>query len=131
MPITVELRENGHIIYAVFSHPYTLQEAVDNREKEKRLRDQGSGVIHLLLNLSKSGRPPNGVLKVARDGPSFVHPTRGKIAIVGASFFSRMIVEMASKLARRRFENIQFFDTEDQAWAFLRKLIAEEPAKTA
>jgi hypothetical protein len=131
MPITVELRENGHVIYAVFAFPYTLQDAIDNREKEKALRDKGCGMIHSLLNMSAGGKPPNGVLKVAREGPSFIHPTRGKIAIVGASFFSQTIVQMASKLARRRFENIHFFQSEEQAWTFLREQIAQEQAKTA
>jgi hypothetical protein len=131
MPITVELREDGHVIYSVFSYPYSLEEAVAGREKEKAFRDKGSGVIHTFLNLSASGKPPSGVLKVAREGPSFIHPTRGKIVIVGASFFSQTIVQMASKLARRRFENISFFQTEDQAWKFLRELITQEQTKTA
>src|SRR5258708_30755278 len=99
MPITVELQENGRVIYAVFSHPYTLAEAVAGAEQEKRLRDQGSGVIHALINLSKSGKPPNGVLRVARYGPSFTHRSKGKIAVVGANFFGQTIVQLASQLA--------------------------------
>jgi hypothetical protein len=42
--------------------------------------------------------------------------------------FSRTIIEMAAKLARGRFENIRFFDKEDDAWKFLRGVIAQEEA---
>ncbi|HLY28154.1 MAG TPA: hypothetical protein VKQ72_17545 [Aggregatilineales bacterium] len=132
MPITVELRENGRVIYAVFTYPYTLAEAVTGRDEEQRLRDHatGSGVIHSLINLSGSIKAPSGVLRVARYGPSFTHPTRGKVTIVGASLFGQTISKMAAKLAQRPME-IYFFRTEDEAWAFLRKTIAQEAQPVA
>ena len=125
MPITIDLRENGRVIYAVFVYPYDLADATTGSAKEKELRDKTGGIIHSLLNVAAAGRPPNQVLRAARQGPSLVHPTRGKIAVVGANLFSQTIVQLASKLARHG-DTIYFFKTEDEAWAFLRKVIAEE-----
>ncbi len=125
MPITVELRENGRVIYAVFTYPYTLEQAIAGRNEELRLRDQASGAIHTLINLSQSLKVPNGILRIARNGPSFTHRTRGKLAIVGASFFGQTITKMAAKLAQRPLA-VQFFKTEEEAWAYLRQIIAEE-----
>jgi hypothetical protein len=132
MPITVELKENGHILYAVFKAPYDLAEAVAGRDKEEALRDASDHTIHSLLILSDSKRPPANILRVASRGTSFSHRTRGKIAIVGGSPIARTIVQMAAKVARGRFENIRFFDREEDAWKYLRSVIAQEQAtKTA
>src|SRR5215472_11904935 len=117
MPITVELRENNRVMYSAFIHPYTLTDALETVEKEKQLRDQYGGTIHSLVNLSQSGRPPSGILRVARASPTFNHPSKGKLALVGASFLSQTIVQMASKLAQRERE-IHFFKTEAHAMDF-------------
>src|SRR5262245_59017503 len=130
MPITVELREHNRVMYSTFIHPYTLTDALETVEKDKQLRDQFGGTIHSLVNLSQSGRPPSGILRVASGSPSLTHPTKGKLALVGASFLSQTIVEMASKLARRDRE-IFFFKTEAQAMDFLRQVMAEEDEKKA
>ncbi len=126
MPITIELQENGRVVYGVFVHPYTLNEAVAALKQDQEFREQTGGIIHGIIDVSRSGKPPHGLLKVAKDSPSLVHPTRGKIAVIGASFLSQTIIQMASKLARRRYENIHFFNTADEAWTFIRKVIADE-----
>src|SRR5258708_10955668 len=117
MPITIDLRENGRVIYAVFVYPYDLADATIGSAMEKELRDKTGGTIHSLLNVAAAGLPPNQVLRAARQGPSLVHPTRGKIAVFGDNLFSQTIGQLASKLARHA-DTIYFFKTEDKTWDF-------------
>src|SRR5260221_13427230 len=114
MPITIDLRENGRVIYAVFVYPYDLADATIGSAKEKELRDKTGGTIHSLLNVAAAGRPPNQVLTAAPQGPSLVHPTPGKIAVGRANPFSQTIVQPASKLARHGATSY-LFKTSDEA----------------
>src|SRR5258706_15901248 len=72
MPITLDLRENGRVLYSVFTFPYTLSDAITAQRKEVELRDKAGGTVHALVNLSASGKPPSGALKVARTSPALV-----------------------------------------------------------
>src|SRR5437870_3207527 len=124
MPANLELLEDGHIISAVITVPWQLQDVLDVYATETTLRDQAAWKLHTFLDLRGATPAPKGVLSLARQSPSLNHPRRGAVAIVGGSTFGRTIVEMACRIAG--FNQIRFFAAPEQAWNYVRQVIAEE-----
>src|SRR4051812_12822903 len=106
MPVTAAMLADGHVIHAIISEPWTAAELANGFAQEKKLRDQGSGTIHTLLDLRGVKKSPRSVVGLARQSPSFTHPTKGMIAILGGTAFSRIVVELASRLTR--YDRIHF-----------------------
>src|SRR5690349_1195029 len=124
MPATLELVENGHVINAVIAQPWQLQDVLEAYETETKWRDQAAWKLHTLLDIRRAPPSPKGVLSLARQSPSLIHPRRGAVAVVGGSAFGRTIVEMACRIAG--FNHVRFFASPDDAWKYLRQVLAEE-----
>ncbi len=124
MPANLELLENGHVISAVIAVPWQLQDVLDAYATETTWRDQAAWKLHTILDLRRATPAPKGVLSLSRQSPSLIHPRRGAVAIVGGSAFGRTIVEMACRIAG--FNQIRFFATPEQAWDYIRQVIAGE-----
>ena len=124
MPITMEPREGGRIIYFRFTEPLLVVDFAHIIEKEQALRDRASIKIHTVAECSKIRSVPLGTLRIVRRVPSLVHPTKGNVAVVGAN----EIIQPAALFVTRRLglENVAFFSTEEDGMAHLRQIIAGE-----
>jgi len=125
MPASVELRENGRVLYYVFTEPWTLDDMRAVTRKARPLYDAARTKVHVLFDARGMSSLPSGLL-TARNNPDVRHPNSGHIAMVGASPLVHMIAETITRISR--FNRIKFFQTEDEAWAYLRQVIADEDA---
>jgi hypothetical protein len=67
---------------------------------------------------------PLGVLQLRHGAPSLVHPNSGHMIIVSSWAALRAIAGVVYKISH--YERGRFFDTEQEALAFLRQVIASE-----
>ncbi len=124
MPVILSFCEDGYVVYVAVEDPWAVNDILSLYEQEKAHYDKVSHKVHALYNLSKVRQMPTNALAAARGNPALYHPNRGQMAIVGAKSFTRTIAEIITRVAR--FDRIVFFDTDEQAWKYLRELIVEE-----
>ena len=123
MPVTMDLRENGHVLYVVVSDPWNMADI------ERITGETGGGIrlsshpIHMLVNVQRARHIPKGLLTNARN-PVFRLPTMGQFVIVGSTPLLRGITQTVFRIAG--FRRGHFFDSEGQALAYLRQVIAGE-----
>ena len=123
MAVTMDLCENGHILYFTITDPWTLNNLTTYFPEEQRCRDHASYKIHSLFNvLSTKTVPP--LLLTARNSPSLIHANHGHLVVVGAVPIIHTVAEIAFKLTG--FTQGRFLSTEEEGWAFLRQIIADE-----
>lgn len=124
MPITFELREDNHVIYSVVSEPLNVEELNDSVGGQLPVYDDSPYKVHQLVNVIGVTHLPSGILGVRRDSPTFQHPNRGQLVIVGAHGFVRNVADILMKIAH--FDSVKFFKDESEGWEYLRKVIADE-----
>ncbi len=123
MPITMEIREDGWVIYFVFKDPWTIAELMPHVEEDKKFRDQSSHTVHLMMNMSAAKHLPAGAISLRHTSPDMNHATAGQVVMVGTTPLIRNIAEVVFRLSR--ITKFKMFATEDEGWAYLRKIIAE------
>ncbi len=126
MPITMEPREDGRILYIRFVDPWTLTDFAHIMEKDQAYRDRASGTIHGIVDCSQIDSLLPGALNAARRSPGFVHRTKGHIAVFGANGTVQAIAQLVARMLR--INELEFFNTEEEGMAYLRKIIARENA---
>ena len=124
MPITMEPREGGRILYIRFVDPWTLSDFVHIMEKDQAYRDRARGTIHSIVDCSQTSSIPRGMLNAARHSPAFVHRTKGYIVAVGTSENIQTMGHLFAQVLR--INELEFFQTEKEGMAYLRKIIANE-----
>src|SRR5258708_10620582 len=124
MPITIESREDNHAIYTKISDPVALKDFDNATVEMTPLYDNAPGKVHQLVNTSAMRQVPSGLLRIRGNTPIFQHPNRGHLALVGTNSFLRAVGEIMFKLVQ--FETAKFFNNDDEAWAYLREVIAKE-----
>jgi hypothetical protein len=122
MPVELDILDDGHILRYTIIDPWTYADFERIMALETAHRDSVNHTVHNLA-VAKMRTVPPGVLR-ARNIPTFNHPTAGHIALVGQSQIVRLFAETVLKLAR--YDRARFFDTEEDALAFLRDLIGKE-----
>jgi len=128
MPVTMELRENGRVLYYTISEPWTLKELMDRYPEEQAYRDSVAHTVHELVNLSRIGKiPPNAL--AARHIPAFSHSKSGFFVIVSSNILVQRLAQTIFQLARSR--QLRFFESEDKGWEFIRQALADEDATKA
>ncbi len=125
MPTKVELRENGRVLHYIFTEPWTLKDMEEAAAKARTYYDAADRKLHVLFDARAISSLPSGLLR-ARNNPDMRHPNSGHIAVVGASTVLQVIAETILRITR--FQRARFFQSEDEAWAYLRRIIAEEEA---
>ena len=124
MPITIEPREDGRILYYTFANPWNLADVVDAFDKDQAYRDRATGTVHALADVSTIFLIPPGSISVGRRAPSFLHRTKGQIAIVGASATVQAIFRLFVRILG--IDEVKFFGTPEEGMTFLRQAIAQE-----
>lgn len=126
MPITSELQENGHVWFIKFVDPWSISELEAVYAAERRYRDSSQFALHVLINVNEMRHIPPRLLSMARRSPTFTHPKRGELAIVGTTSFARAIAEAVMLLTHT--SKIRFFNTDEEARMHLRQIIARDTA---
>ena len=124
MPITAETRENGRVRYYVITDPWKTNDLIAEYPGDQAYRDSVDFTVHMLMNISQMKHIPPGLLAARKDAPALKHRRSGYLVMIGAGTFPRVMAETIFKLAH--YERAVFVDTEEEAWAFIRKVIAEE-----
>jgi hypothetical protein len=124
MPISMNLRENGHVFHLVFTNPWNSEELLNHYEQEARLLDSSPFRIHSMVDVRESRAMASGALQIARHRGRIEHPRRGIVVILGASNFRRNLMEMVFRMAR--FNRVRYFVSESDAWVYLRQVIQNE-----
>src|SRR5690348_8221445 len=119
MPATVELRENGRVLYYVYSDPWTLADMEQVGKEATKLYDAASRKLHVYLDARKMKTVPTGVLR-ARNNPDMRHPNSGQIVIVGAARIIQVMAETVLKLTH--VNRLKFYQDEQEGWAYLRSV---------
>jgi hypothetical protein len=123
MSVTLELRADGHVLVYTFKGRWHVGEVMALFPEEKRYRDSASHIVHALVDVRESRNIPAGLTNL-RHGPGPSHPRAGYVAFVGASPLERPLITAIYRVMR--FERFRFFDTAEEAWAFLNQLILAE-----
>ncbi len=123
MPITQVLEENGRILRVIFVDPWSAEEMLKEFEDTKHYLDKATRPIHLLADMRGANRTTPGALR-AREAPMLHHPMGGQVAVFGMNAVGRTLAETVFRLTR--FRRARFFDSEAEALAYLRGLIATD-----
>ena len=123
MPVIDKLCDNGQILYRIVYDPWEIEDLLSADEAVRRHYDQTTCKVHLLTNISGVHRIPPAVYRLGR-GMMLTHANSGLIVVVGATTLGRRLSETVFRIAR--VDRAAFFDSEEDAWAYLRKIIASE-----
>jgi hypothetical protein len=123
MPVTMEPCENGHVLRFFISEPWTAREMASVYPASRAYHDKAPHKVHSLLIVEARQVPP-GLLQLRQGPPSLVHPNSGQTVVVGAGAVIRTISEVIFKILR--YDRGKFFNTEEEALAYLRQVIDRE-----
>ncbi|MCE7948411.1 MAG: hypothetical protein DYG88_13390 [Chloroflexi bacterium CFX4] len=123
MPIVQVLEENGRILRVTFTDPWSAEEMLKEFESTKHYLEEATRPIHLLADMRAAKRTTPGALR-AREAPMLHHPMGGQVAVFGMNAVGRTLAETVFRLIR--FRRARFFDSEAEALAYLRGLIAAD-----
>jgi len=122
MPVHFEIVEGGHILRYTYSDTWTIDEYANMEERDREYRESVNHIVHS-LTIAKMKMVPSGALRT-RNSPALTHRTAGSIAVVGAGKIARTFADAV--FAMTHFKKVRFFDTEEQAMAWLREIIQAE-----
>ena len=127
MPVTLELRENGYVLLYTIRGRWDVSELIALFPEEKRNRDAAQHTVHAIVDLRAGRNIPTGLTRV-RHGPGPTHKTAGYVALIGVPLLTRPLAVAIYRLLQ--FDRYKFFDSDTEAWAFIREKIATESAGT-
>jgi SpoIIAA-like len=123
MPVQLNLHENNRVMSYKFVEPWTMEDLLQLNESAEQHYDSVSHKVHVLFDARGIRNVPAGIMR-ARSNPDVTHHNAGQIAIVGANTLVRTIAGIVQKLAN--IERARFFNTEEEAWAYIRGVLEEE-----
>ncbi|SRR5258708_168360 len=126
MPVNLEVKDNGRVMFWRFVDPWSLAELKPLTIQARDILQQATFTVHSIADLRQAHRVPSGVLS-ARQVTTWHHPRSGQLAVLGASPFIKVMMETIFRIAR--FDRFRLFDDEAEALAYLQSLIAEEAAE--
>jgi hypothetical protein len=124
MPVTMELRENGHVASYVFSEPWQTKDLTSLYANDIAHRDSVNFLVHTFMDVSAIKNIPIDIIRARQGAPAFTHQKSGQLVMIGAKMLARRSAEMIFRLAH--YERAKFFDTEEQGWAYIRQVIETE-----
>jgi len=124
MPFTLAAAEQGHVLHIVYTDPWTLGDVRTAIAHSERYFDQVDFKVHTLVDISATRMTPSMI--GLRDVFILTHHNIGAVVIVGAAAAYRIIIELIFQFYK--LKHYAFFNSEDEAWCYLRKVIASEDA---
>ncbi|MEP7285273.1 MAG: hypothetical protein ABI947_05840 [Chloroflexota bacterium] len=129
MPVSMELREQGHVTYYVLADPWLITDLTSLYPRDNRYRNTVDFKVHTVMNFGDVRHIPANVITAKQDAPAFEHPASGQLLMIGANSFVRIMAETIFRLAH--YKRASFYNTEAEAWAYIRQVIAEESLSIA
>lgn len=126
MPVTWELREDGRVSHYFFTDPWKATELTHWYPQDNAYRDSVKFRVHTVMDLRNMRQVPSGVLSVRNDAPAFRQDS-GQLVMIGAATFAKVITETVLRLVH--YDKAKFFDTAEEGWAYMLKILREEPSK--
>jgi hypothetical protein len=124
VPISIEVYEDGRVLRLGFVDNVSIQDIDDVMLSEYKYRQSVKYTTHTLYDFCQFHHPPMGAMR-ARHASAFTHPRSGKIAVLGASPLPRAGITVVAQLTGS-ITKTKFFETETEAWIFLREAIAKD-----
>jgi len=125
MPATVELLENNRVIYFNYTEPWTIDELNGVIEGAHTYMKNATQKLHMIANVRNIHSVPPQIFRT-RNAPILSHVNSGNMAVVGAPSLVKTLSEALFRIAS--YKKSVFFNTEDEAWNYIRKLITSEVA---
>jgi hypothetical protein len=124
MPVKLDVRENGHVMYYLFSDPWKTSDLTSLYPRDLAHRNRVQHPVHTLMDMTHAQQVPPGIFTARLGAPAFSHAYGGQVLMVGTRPFVRAVAETIFKLAH--FETVKFMHTSDDAWNHIRQVIAQE-----
>src|SRR5579871_211608 len=125
MPVNLEQRENGHVISFIITEPWDIQDLLAPVARYYAYMESAKFTVHTLYDLRALHSFPSGVFNIRKLIRSNMPTHTGYRVIVGVTGLAQTLVKAVFALGRA--PNVVFFGSMDEASAFLRRLIADEP----
>lgn len=125
MPINLELIENTHILHFQVDGSWTPEEIVASKERVRRIFQESRHTLHALVDLRRAKVSVPLLMASQQVIGGEPLPNSGQITVVGVSWLMRGLAEPILRLAGGA-ETVSFFDTMDEAKAYLRRFIERE-----
>ena len=125
MPVSMEIRENGRVVFYQYRDPFNLHELNALYLQDENHRNSVDFLVHTVLDMSGVKNLPQGIIGARVGSPVLVHPRSGVIVVVGAGPLSQSIAGVVLRLTRKQ---AHFFKTESEGWDFVRKHLEKESA---
>ncbi|MCL4247457.1 MAG: hypothetical protein KJ065_04865 [Anaerolineae bacterium] len=127
MPVEIEFILDQRVLVYQISDPFEIEELMEAYQKERTLRDSVPHTVHSIVDMSRVAKIPKSWL-TAKAGPGFTHPRSGIIILVGLTLGLKRIVQVILRITK--YPRLRYFDTRDEAEAFVRDLLVDEqPAR--
>ncbi len=124
MPVTLELQENGRVLIYTFVDPWEIGDLIALYPQSQEYLRTAQRKIYTLADVRRAKKIPSGILNL-RHGPDWSHPNGGTVAIVGANGLLRTFASIVFRLSG--FEHATYYDSVEEAWAYLRSVLSDEP----
>jgi hypothetical protein len=129
MPIHFELCENGRVMYVRISDPWEAADMTALYPVQKENLDKATHKLHTLLDMSNTQQMPKNVLRTRYNAPSVNHQNSGELALVSNNMLVRSLADIGFRIIQ--FQHVRFFTNVDDAWNYLRGVIADERNQVA
>ncbi len=123
MPVDIEFTHDQRLLVYQISDPFEIEEILEAYEKERAFRDSTPNTVHSIVDLSRVTKIPKSWL-TAKAGPGFSHPRSGIIILVGLTPGLKIMLRVILRIMK--YTRLRYFDTRDEAEAFVRELLSED-----
>lgn len=123
MPVRQEICENGHVVAYYISDPWQIDDLINFFPEDSAYRTAAGHKVHTLVNVENMHVIPPGAIQT-RHAPALIHPNSGEFVVVGITPRAYRVLRIILHLAR--FEHEKAFQNDEDAWSFLREVIAAE-----
>lgn len=125
MPVSLEVGNDGRVLYYQIADPWEIEDLMAAYTKEKQIRDEAPHVVHSVSNFSHARRIPKNWWQ-ARYGPGLKHPRAGEMVFVGLNPGLNRLVDVILRVTN--FKRIKVFNTMDEAQKYVDGLLMSQPA---
>lgn len=124
MPVTLESHANGHVMCFTVTEPWDIQDFLVPVAQYYDYLESVNFTVHTLYDLRELHSFPSGLFNIRKlIRPNMPRHT-GYRVILGVTGLAQSLVKAVFALGRA--PNVVFFVSSDEAWTFMRRVIAEE-----
>lgn len=123
MPVNLEFRFDGQLMYWEFHDPWALEDAVQCLRRVTEHIDSTPEAVYSFVDLRSIRHIPKGILQIPKLAKWHV-PNGREVILVTKSQAIKSLVQLIFRLARS--ERAVFFQDYEQAWAYTEQLVSSK-----